>query len=146
MFSLTDDEYNLLKIRLRSQFVTLEDGRGKFPKYSPFAFTEQGVAMLSGVLTSKIAIQANLAILRAFVRIREYLQSVSVISAEINELRAKVDLLQVQQEDNLGAVNDLSEDMRHEIDALYAAIAALSVQPQIHDKRGKIGFKRSDET
>ena len=146
MFTLSDSEYNSLKIRLRSQIVTLENGRGKYPKYPPFAFTEQGVAMLSGVLTSKIAIQANIAIMRAFVSIREYLMETSAITFELKELRARVDLLQIQQEENLGAINNLSEDMRHEIEALYAAIAALSVHPQIPDKREKIGFKRSDET
>ena len=41
MFTLSQEEYNLLKISIRSQFVTLEDGRGKYPKYAPFAFTEQ---------------------------------------------------------------------------------------------------------
>jgi hypothetical protein len=51
MFELTNNEYNYLIINARSQFVTLgsEDSRGKFPKYAPFAFTEQGVAMLSSV-------------------------------------------------------------------------------------------------
>lgn len=147
MFTLTPEEHKLLIVNSRSQNVTTEfKRRNQQTKYMPFAFTEQGVAMLSSVLKSDVAIAANIAILRAFVRIREYLQNVSVISAEINELRAKVDLLQIQQEENPGAVNDLSEDMRHEIDALYAAIAALSVQPQIPDKRERIGFKRSDES
>lgn len=49
MFELTREEYN----SLRSQIATLEKGRGKFTKYSPFAFTEQGVAMLSSVLNSE---------------------------------------------------------------------------------------------
>ena len=47
MFTLSDSEYNSLILNIRSQFVTLEKGRGKYPKYAPFAFTEQGVAMLS---------------------------------------------------------------------------------------------------
>lgn len=57
MFTLSQEEYNLLKISIRSQFVTLEDGRGKYPKYAPFAFTEQGVAMLSSVLKSDVALR-----------------------------------------------------------------------------------------
>lgn len=57
----------------------------------------------------------------------------------------KLDLLQLQQEENLGAFNDLSEDIRKDIEALYLAIAELSVHPQIQAKREKIGFKRSDE-
>ena len=56
MFTLSQDEYNSLKISIRSQYVTLESGRGKYPKYAPFAFTEQGVAMLSSVLKSDVAI------------------------------------------------------------------------------------------
>ena len=56
MFELTKGEYS----SLRSQFVTLEVGRGKYSKYLPFAFTEQGVAMLSTVLNSKTAIASNI--------------------------------------------------------------------------------------
>src|SRR5947207_12235334 len=55
MFRLTEHEWDFL----RSQIVTLEAGRGKYPKYFPFAFTEQGVAMLSSVLNSGIAINVN---------------------------------------------------------------------------------------
>jgi hypothetical protein len=69
MFQLSDDEYN----SLRSQIVTLENvGRGKYRKYLPFAFTEQGVAMLSGILNSDVAINVNIAIMRTFVMIRRY--------------------------------------------------------------------------
>ena len=60
MFTLTQEEYNLLKINIRSQFVTFEEGRGKYPKYAPFAFTELGVAMLSSVLKSDVAIAAKI--------------------------------------------------------------------------------------
>ena len=72
MFELSQDEYNSLKTNIRSQFVTLDVRRGKYPKYAPFAFTEQGVAMLSSVLKSDVAIAANIAIMRAFVKVREY--------------------------------------------------------------------------
>jgi len=68
MFELTREEYNAL----RTQFVTLENGRGKHSKYNPFAFTEQGVAMLSSVLNSPKAIEVNIQIIRAFVFIRQY--------------------------------------------------------------------------
>lgn len=77
MFTLSEEELKLLKLRIRSQIVTLEDGRGKYPKYAPFAFTEQGVAMLSSVLRSDVAIAANIAIMRAFVQVREYLIAAS---------------------------------------------------------------------
>ena len=81
MFTLSQDEYNSLKISIRSQIVTLESGRGKYPKYAPFAFTEQGVAMLSSVLKSDVAIAANIAIMRAFVQVRECLLTASSVSS-----------------------------------------------------------------
>ena len=111
----------------------------------PFAFIEQGVAMLSGVLKSDIAIAANISIMRAFVQVRQYLLASATVSAELNELRAKVDLLQLQQEENIGAVNDLSEDMRQEIDNLYLAIAALSsrLEEKKNELRPKIGFQQN---
>ena len=145
MFTLSQEEYNELKINIRSQFVTLENGRGKYPKYAPFAFTEQGIAMLSSVLKSKIAIEANIAIMRAFVQVRQYLLAAASVSSELKELRAKVDLLQLQQEENLGAVNDLSEDVRGEIDNLYMAIAELStrLEEKKNEPRPKIGFQQN---
>jgi hypothetical protein len=63
MFVLTSEEHK----NLRSQFVTL--GWGRYSKYLPFAFTEQGIAMLSGILNSDRAINVNIAIMRAFVKI-----------------------------------------------------------------------------
>ena len=62
MIELTREEYN----SLRSQFVTLENGRVKFSKFLPFAFTEQGVAMLSSVLNSSKAVQINIQIYTNF--------------------------------------------------------------------------------
>ena len=67
MFELTHEEYD----SLRCQFGTLKSGRGQHAKYLPYVFTEEGVAMLSGVLRSKTAIQVNINIMRAFVLIRQ---------------------------------------------------------------------------
>lgn len=143
MFELTVDEYNCLKESIRSQFVMLEiDSRGRFPKYPPFAFTEIGVAMLSGVLRSEVAVEANRAIMRAFVAMRHYITSASTVTAELAEIRAKLALLERNDEDNAEAINDLSEDMRRELDALYNAIGALSVRPQqVEPPRRPIGYK-----
>ena len=143
MFTLSQKEYNELIINIRSQFVTFDDGRGKYPKYAPFAFTELGVAMLSSVLKSHVAIAANIAIMRAFVQVREYLLAASTVSAELNELRAKVSLLQNQREEDLNAMNDMSEYTRQEIDNLYAAIAELStrLEEKKNQPRAKIGFE-----
>ena len=101
--------------------------------------------MLSGVLKSDIAIEANIAIMRAFVQVRQYLLAAASVSSELKELRAKVDLLQLRQEENLGAVNDLSEDVRGEIDNLYMAIAELStrLEEKKNEPRPKIGFKQN---
>ena len=125
---------------MRSQFVTAPSRNVSAP---PFAFTEQGVAMLSGLLHSDIAIEANIAIMRAFVRVREYLSSVSSISTEILELKARVDLLQLQQEENMKSVNDLSEDVRQDIDSLCIAIGELAakIEEKKNEPRTKIGFK-----
>ena len=69
MFVLTNQEYNLL----RTQIATLKSpGRGEHTKYLPFAFTEQGVAMLASILKSEKAIEVNIQIVRAFVILRQY--------------------------------------------------------------------------
>lgn len=144
MFELTIEEGNALYSR--SQFVTLkESGRGLNTKYKPFAFTEQGVAMLSSVLHSETAIQANIRIMRAFVQVREYLLAASSVSAELRELRSRVDLLQIQQEENLGAINDLSEDVRRDIDSLYIAIGQLAekLEKKKNAPAPRIGFKQA---
>ena len=140
MFQLDNKEF----ANLKSQIVTSSWGGRRTP---PLAFTEEGIAMLSSVLHSDVAIAANISILRAFVKVREYLLMVSTVSAEVKELRAKVDLLAMQQEENLGAVNDLSEDVRRDIDNLYLAIGELSsrIEEKKREPRRKIGFKRSDE-
>ena len=101
MFELTRDEYN----SLRSQFVTLEIGRGKYSKYQPFAFTEQGVAMLSSVLNSKTAIVKNINIMRAFVAVRQLLLNPPV--NETKELQNEVRELKQYVEDVFADYNDI---------------------------------------
>ena len=146
MFELSDNEYNALKDRIRSQNVILEiDGRGKYPKYPPFAFTEMGVAMLSSVLRSDTAIRVNRAIMRAFVAMRNYIMTTTTVTAELSEIRARLALLEQTGKDNAEAVSDLSEDMRKELDNIYQAIGALSVKiPQARKVGQPIGFKRTD--
>ena len=88
MFELTKDEYNAL----RSQIVTLEnEGRGKYSKYNPFAFTEQGIVMLASVLRSPKAIEVNIQIVRAFVFLRKYVLSHSELTQKLQELETKYD-------------------------------------------------------
>ena len=95
---------------------------------NPYAFTEQGVSMLSAVLKSSVAIQVSIAIMRAFVAMRNYITTTTTVTAELAEIRAKLALLERVDADNAEAVSDLSEDMRKELDNIYNAIAALSVK------------------
>lgn len=88
MFQITAEEL----YSLRSQIVTLENnGKGKHSKYLPYAFTQEGVAMLSSVLRSPRAIQANVAIMRTFVKLREMMLSHQELSRKIETLERKYD-------------------------------------------------------
>jgi len=87
MFQLTAEEAT----RLRSQIVTLKTGRGEHRKYLPYAFTEQGVAMLSSVLHSDRAIHVNIEIMRAFVRLRQMLASNVDLARKLVALEKKYD-------------------------------------------------------
>ena len=125
MFQLTVDEF----LSMRSRFVTASKRNTSTP---PFAFTEQGVAMLSGLLKSDVAIAANIAIMRAFVQVREYLLAASSVSSELKELRAKVDLLASREDEDRG-----------NIDTLYKAIGELAarLEERKNEPRPRIGFK-----
>ena len=85
MFRLTRQESDFL----RSQIATLKTGRGQHRKYLPLAFTEQGVAMLSSVLRSDRAVQVNIAIMRAFVRLREILADHKDLARKMADLEQK---------------------------------------------------------
>lgn len=137
MFQLTNQEF----ANLKSQFVTSSWGG---IRKMPYAFTEQGVAMLSGLLNSDIAINANIAIMRAFVAMRNYITTTTQITAELAEIRAKLALLERADADNAEAVSDLSEDMRKELDNIYQAIAALSIKlPEAKKPRNPVGFHKN---
>jgi ORF6N domain len=83
MFELNKEEYD----SLRSQFATLKNlRRGQHSKFLPFAFTEQGIAMLSSVLNSEKAIEVNIAIIRAFVTFRQFTLSYNELKERINEI------------------------------------------------------------
>lgn len=137
MFQLTHQEF----VNLKSQIVTSSWGG---VRKMPYAFTEQGVAMLSGLLSSDIAINANIAIMRAFVAMRNYIMTTTTVTAELSEIRARLALLEQTGKDNAEAVSDLSEDMRQELDNIYQAIAELSIKiPQARKASQPIGFKRT---
>src|SRR3990167_1982579 len=87
MFQLTKNEV------LRCQNVTLKkSGRGQHKKYLPICFTEQGVAMLSSVLNSPLAIQVNIQIMRAFVAVKRMGLSYAVLKRRLQELEKKYDV------------------------------------------------------
>ena len=87
MFQLSPDE----AVVLRSQNATLEPGRGRYRKYLPYVFTEQGVAMLSSVLKSERAVQVNVEIMRAFVRLRQMIATNRDLARRLDELEKRYD-------------------------------------------------------
>ena len=143
MFRLTQDECNLLISNGESQSVIPSEYN--FGGSTPYAFTEQGVAMLSSVLRSATAVQVNIEIMRAFVMARRLLLQNREHEMAINELRMKMQMLEDALENNLGAVNDLSEEMRAELDNIYNALGALSLKYQESSKpRNQIGFAAAE--
>lgn len=95
MFQLTLKETEILRYQfgtsnLRSQSVISKEGRGG-RRYLPYAFTEQGVAMLSGVLSSRRAVRVNVAIMRAFVRLRQMLATHAQLAQKLAELERKIE-------------------------------------------------------
>ena len=135
MFELTWEEYN----SLRSQFVTLEIGRGKYSKYLPFAFTEQGVAMLSSVLNSKTAIAKNINIMRAFIFVRQLILDPPI--NEIKELQNEVKELKHYVEDAFTDYNDINEDTRIQLELINESLAELNAKKKELEKpRIPIGF------
>jgi ORF6N domain len=87
MFQLAAEESG----SLRSQFGALKTGRGKHRKYAPYVFTEQGVAMLSSVLNSERAVQVNIEIMRAFVRLRETVSTHKDLARKLSALESRYD-------------------------------------------------------
>lgn len=120
MYQLTKQEVIILKSQivtsspkkdnsLRSQIVILKNPskRGRHIKYLPYAFTEQGVAMLSSVLRSKRAIQVNIAIIRAFVKLRRILSTHKELAYKLNELERKYEKHDVEIKDIFEAIRQL---------------------------------------
>ena len=85
-FQLSEDEYN----SLRSQIVTLKNyGRGQHRKYLPYVFTEQGIAMLSGVLHSQKAIEISINIIQAFIEMRKFIINNQMMFEKISNIELK---------------------------------------------------------
>ena len=91
----------------------------------PYAFTENGVAMLSSVLRSPLAIQVNIGIMRAFTEFRKIAASLPNTSADVAQLRKDFEELKLDIEDILHDQNDINESTRLQLDAISTALAAL---------------------
>jgi hypothetical protein len=133
MFQLSREEWVALRSQvaeasLRSQSVTLKSGRGQHRKYAPYAYTEQGVAMLSSVLRSVLAVQVNIEIMRAFVRIRQLLSAHKELAERIEKLE--------RQMSNRDANTD--QQFRH----VFALLEQLFTTPK--KPRQPIGFHARD--
>jgi hypothetical protein len=118
MFELTKGENR----SLRSQNVILKPGR--YSKYLPFAFTEQGVAMLSSVLNSERAIEVNIAIMRVFVRLREMMATHKELAFKLIELEERL------------------EGHDEQIQSIFEAIRQLMTPPET--SRRRIGFEAKE--
>ncbi len=119
MFQLTKDEYETLRFQietletqksLTSQNVILKAARGQHRKFLPYAFTEQGVAMLSGVLNSDKAINMNIAIMRAFVEVRKILLLKSDLKEQLKEIKLRLGEHDVQLNQIYDAMENLLDE------------------------------------
>ncbi len=120
MFQLDQKEYEIL----RSQIVTSNKGRGG-RRFKPYAFTEQGVVMLSSVLNSKKAIQVNIQIMRTFTKLRDMIESNKELTEKFKQLESKI------------------EKHDSEIQSIFNAIRQLMMPPE--KPKRKIGFYVADE-
>ena len=139
MFELTKEEFAFL----RSQTVTSKQRGGT--RYMPFAFTEPGVAMLSSVLNSEVAIEINISIMRAFIAVRQLVANppvdkVSLLQREVKELKEYIEEVFTDQ-------NDINEDTRIQLELINQTLAELQVRNKEREKapRPRIGFVRYDE-
>ena len=141
MVRLTPEEINALS---RSQFATLNIGRGYNIKYAPFAFGELGVAMLSSVLKSTTAIEINRNIMRAFVAMKQFL--IVPPESKIERLQNEMKELREYIEEAFTDYNDINEDTRMQIELINQALAELQVKnkEQIRKERPRIGFIRAE--
>jgi hypothetical protein len=118
MFQLTKEEFE----NWRSQFVTSNLTAKMGLRRRPYAFTEQGVAMLSSVLNSERAIEVNISIMRAFVRMREFLSAHKDLARRLDELERKYD---------------------SQFKVVFEAIRQL-MSPPVPPPRRRIGFRSPD--
>jgi len=157
MFELTKDEYDALRCNI---FTSNNDGdalrcknftsnkRGG-NRYLPFAFTREGIAMLSGLLRSEIAVQANINIMRAFFQMQEALLIVCNTQLQLEQIRAEIKQLRTDMNDTLADQNDINEMTRVQLEAISDALMELQNQGKNPLALPEIGYtaiqKRREE-
>ena len=136
MFQITEEEFDQLKVNLIFHF-----GRSSWGgvRKLPYAFTEQGLAMLSGILNSDIAIQVNINVMRAFVTVR---QVISEIPADkVSELQSELKEFKKYIESVFVDYNDINDDTRMQLELINQTLAELQAQKKLENKpRNPIGF------
>lgn len=156
MFVLTEEEW----LRLRSQFATsnttdeslrsqIATSKRGGTRYKPYAFTEYGIAMLSSVLRSDIAIQVNINIMRAFIAIRQAVAAMQTADFRYEQLSHKVDQLNAYVEEILRDQNDINEQQEQTNNEIAVQIEAINdALDQLREKkstpRKQIGFKQTE--
>ena len=139
MFQLNKEEFE----KLRNDLI-FQNGISNWggTRKLPYAFTEQGLAMLSGILNSDIAIDVNINIMRAFVAIRRMAASLPKpdASADVVQLRKDFEELKLDLEEILHDQNDINESTRIQLDAISEALAELQSKEVRQKPRKKNGF------
>ena len=134
MFQLSKTEWN----EVIANCDNLRD-KVKFSPATPFAFTQEGVAMLSGILRSPVAVATNIRIMRAFVAVRQLIFNPPVDKA--SELQQEVKELKQYIEDVFTDYNDINEDTRLQLEQINLTLAEMQVRNRLLDKpRNRIGF------
>ena len=138
MFQLSAQEWKTMS----SQFVMTS--RAKRPKSSlPLAFTEHGVTMSATVLTSDVAIEASILVVRAFVALRQFLMNPPI--NELKELQYEVQQLKQYIEDSFADYNDINENTRMELELINQMLAEFRSKQKLLEKpRNRIGYQPSE--
>ena len=146
MFELTKGEYD----SLRCNFFTLKNGRGQHSKYLPYAFTQEGVAMLSGLPRTPIAIQVNINIMRAFFQMQKALLTLSEAYRQMENIRSDIGRLRIEMYEAMRCQNDINEMFSKEQDSIsvqlenlndaMAQLQAEANQKQLNASPNPIGF------
>lgn len=133
MFELTKEEFD----NLRCNFCTSNKRGGT--RFMPFAFTEQGVAMLSSVLNSDVAIEININIMRAFIAVRQMLSN--PIETRVDRIETQVRELKQYMEEVLVDQNDINEDTMIQLELINQTLAELQAKDQNSKNRNPIGYR-----